>query len=133
MTKAPSPLTKYLNAINQTKENLVTEETTDFNVFVISHCMMHNDTVLLANEMNKLPGLTPVQVNSFYLHAVPKRKRYSPWYKADKIDDLELIKTAYKYNNAKAKQALQLLSKEQLELLRNKYTDKNHDLPTKNR
>lgn len=120
-----SQLTLYLNAINQTKENLVTDDTNDYNPYVINHCMSHQDTVLLANEMNIRANLPPVIVNKFYIYSVKKRKRFSKWYKSQKISDIELIQKVYKYNMIKAKQALALLSESQLETIRIKYTDKN--------
>lgn len=120
-----SQLSNYLNAINQTKENLVTDETTDYNPYVINHCMSHQDTVLIANEMNIRSQLSPIIVNKFYLDAITKRKRFSKWYKIQKISDLELIQKAYKYNVTKAKQALLLLTSEQLQTIRDKFTEKN--------
>ena len=125
MTKSTSPLTKYLNALNYTNENLVSHDTTDFSPYVINHCLMHSDTIFLANEMNRRPHLSVVLVNKFYLHAIKKRKRFSPWLKPEKISNLELVQKAYNINRAKAKSALLILTETQLNILRDKYTEKN--------
>jgi hypothetical protein len=47
-----------------------------------------------------------------------KRKRYSPWIRKDNIKDLECVKTYYGYSNEKAKQALRILNKEQLNFIK---------------
>ena len=49
---------------------------------------------------------------------VRKRKRFSKWFKAEKINDLELIKQYYGYNNQRAREALSLLPKEHLDYIR---------------
>ena len=52
---------------------------------------------------------------------VRKRKRFSPWIRKDKIKDLELVKSYYGYSNEKAKQALRILTKEQLNFIKSKF------------
>ena len=55
---------------------------------------------------------------SFFLYTLRKRKRYSPWLKKEQVDDLDLVKKHYGYSNEKAKVALSLLTKPQIESLR---------------
>ena len=57
---------------------------------------------------------------SFYLNSLRKRKRYSPWIYKDKIKDLDCVKSYYGYSNEKAKQALRVLTKEQLNFIKSK-------------
>jgi hypothetical protein len=56
----------------------------------------------------------------FFINSIRKRKRFSPWLKKDSLKDLEIVKQYYGYSNEKAKTALGLLTKEQLEFIKSK-------------
>ena len=49
-----------------------------------------------------------------------KKKRFSPWLRKDKINDLDIVKQYYGYSNAKAEQILKILTKEQLNFIKSK-------------
>ena len=116
-------LKDWLNSINHTKVNLL-EENPDakYPAYIINRCMSgHLDTVLFANEMNLNHHLPLDMQYSFFLNSVRKRKRFSPWLRKDEIKDLDLVKRYYGYNNEKAKQALRILTKEQLNFIKSKF------------
>ena len=115
-------LKDWLNSINHTKVNLL-EENPDakYPAYIINRCMSgHLDTVLFANEMNMNHHLPLDMQYSFFLNSVRKRKRFSPWLRKDEIKDLDLVKRYYGYSNEKAKQALRILTKEQLNFIKSK-------------
>ena len=116
-------LKDWLNSINNTKVNLF-EENPDakYPAYIINRCMSgHLDTVLFANEMNLNHLLPHGMQYSFFLNSVRKRKRFSPWLRKDEIKDLELVKRYYGYSNEKAKQALRILTKEQLNFIKSTF------------
>ena len=111
-------LKDWLNSINFTKEDL-SEDIKSYPPYIINRCLSgHMDCVLFANEMNRYPNLDRDIQYSFYLNSLRKRKRFSPWLKKDKIQDLDIVKQYYGYSNEKAFQALRILSKEQLDYIR---------------
>jgi len=115
-------LKDWLNSINQTKDDL-TEENPDvikeYAPFVINRCLSgHIDCILYTNEMNMNHHLAKDMQYSFFLNTIRKRKRYSPWLRKDKIKDLECVKQYYGYSNEKASQALKILSKEQINFIK---------------
>ncbi len=115
-------LKDWLNSINHTKVNLL-EENPDakYPAYIINRCMSgHLDTVLFANEMNMNHHLPLDMQYSFFLNSVRKRKRFSPWLRKDEIKDLDLVKRYYGYSNEKAKQALRILTNEQLNFIKSK-------------
>ena len=115
-------LKDWLNSINHTKVNLL-EENPDakYPAYIINRCMSgHLDTVLFANEMNMNHHLPLDMQYSFFLNSVRKRKRFSPWLRKDEIKDLDLVKRYYGYSNEKAKQALRILTNEQLNYIKSK-------------
>ena len=116
-------LKDWLNSINQNKRNLYDEDpTAKYPAYIINRCMSgHLDTVMFANEMNLSSQLDSDMQYSFYLNSVRKRKRFSPWLRKDEIKDLDSVKRYYGYSNEKAKQALRILSKEQLNFIKSKF------------
>ena len=56
----------------------------------------------------------------FLLNIIRKRKRFSKWAKPIQESDLEVVKEYYGYSNEKARQALTLLNKEQIDVLKKK-------------
>ena len=118
-------LKDWLNSVNINKDNLIEEDPeaiSSYPPYIINRCLSgHLDTVLFANEMNKYSNLDKDMQYSFFLYTLRKRKRFSPWLKKEQVDDLDLVKKHYGYSNEKAKVAVNLLTKTQLEYIRNKH------------
>jgi len=115
-------LKDWLNSVNFTKDDL-TEEDPDcikeYTPYIVNRCLSgHIDTVLYANEMNKYPNLDKDMQYQFFLNSLRKRKRFSPWLRKDKVENLNIIKRYYGYSNEKALQALRLLTNEQLDYIK---------------
>jgi len=118
-------LKDYLNAINHTKEKLLDSDDEDWEKkyppFVVNKCVYpFQDTIMLVNEINQLPHLDKKLQFDFLLNSVRSRRRFSPWLKANKLDNLEDVKEYYGYSNEKAKQALDILTDEQIATIKQK-------------
>jgi hypothetical protein len=115
-------LKDWLNSINFTKENLIEEDPNcikEYAPYIVNRCFSgHVDSILYANEMNLHHSLDKDMQYSFYLNSLRKRKRFSPWLRKDKIEDLNCVKQYYKYSTEKALQALKILSKEQITFIK---------------
>jgi len=58
---------------------------------------------------------------SWLLNTVRSRKRpFTKWAKSEKSEDIECIKIIFGYSNSKAREALRLLSDEQIQELKTK-------------
>jgi hypothetical protein len=118
-------LKDWLNSINFNKNNLIEEDPesiSSYPAYIVNRCLSgHLDTVLFANEMNIYNSLDKDMQYTFFLYTLRKRKRFSPWLKKEQVDDLDLVKKHYGYSNEKAKVAVSLLTKTQLEYIRNKH------------
>ena len=111
-------LKDWLNSINFNKEDL-TEHTKDYPPYIVNRCLSgHLDCIMFANEMNLHHHIDKDMQYSFYLNTLRKKKRFSPWLRKDKIQDLDVVKQYYGYSNEKAMQALKILSKEQLDYIK---------------
>ena len=79
-----------------------------------------SDTIMLVNEMNRNHFLDKDMQFQFLLNSIRSKKRYSPFLRASKLKDIECVKEYYGYNNEKAKTALDLLTKKELKLIKEK-------------
>ena len=118
-------LKDWLNSINFTKENLIEDDPEaikSYPPYIVNRCLSgHLDTILFANEMNKYSNIDKDLQYSFLLYTLRKRKRFSPWLKKEQIENLDLVKKHYGYSNEKARIAVNLLTKTQIEHIRNKH------------
>ena len=112
-------LKDYLNAINYTKEPLMDTEDEQWEKkyppYIVNKCVApFPDTVMLLNEINQLHHLDKKLQFDFLINSLRPRKRFTPWLKAKKLENLEYVKECYGYNNEKAKAALDILNDEQI-------------------
>lgn len=118
--KKASPF-DFLQSINVTKNDIFQGNEKGYVPFVVNRSLSYfNDTVLLANEMNRYHHLDEKLQYHFLLNIVRKRKRFSKWVKPETENDIEVVKEYYGYSNDKARQVLSLLTPEQITTIRNK-------------
>ena len=114
---------EFLNAINTTKKDVIVDDITEkaYNSFMVNRSLSYfNDTVVLANEMNRYHHLDNKLQFDFLINMVRKRKRFSKWIKPQIESDVEVVKEYYGYSNEKARQVFPLLSPEQINGLKKK-------------
>ena len=112
----------FVKEILQGKKQLIVDDLSEkeYNPFIINRSLSyHKDCVLYANEMNRRHFLDKKLQNDFLLNTVRSQKRpFAKWVKAEKSDDLECIKQVYGFSDSKAREALRLLSKDQIQQLK---------------
>lgn len=118
----------YINAINMTKKDLMKGTENDalaesaYIPFITNKTLSYfPDTIMHANEMNIHHNLDNKLQFHYLLNSVRTAKRFTKWLKKDS-SDLELIRQYYGYSTEKATQAIQILSPEQISLIRKKLT-----------
>ena len=117
----------FINSINFTKKNLMRGSDNDelseksYAPYLTNKSLSYfTDTLLYANEMNKYHFLDNKLQYEFFLNSIRKKKRFAKWAKADSNDDLVMISEYYQISLPKAKDAIRILSHEQLSTIRNK-------------
>ena len=106
-----------IQSILQTKKSVVSEENEgDYVPFVVNKALsFHYDCVLYANQMNKLPNLDSKLQYLFLINIIRGYKRpYQKWLKRETMSDLDAIKEYYNYSNSKAREAMLVLSGNQI-------------------
>jgi hypothetical protein len=115
-------LKDWLNSINQTKKNLIEEDSTiekEYPPYIVNKCLSGSiDCLMYVNEMNMYHMLDKKLQYDFLINIVRTKKRFSPWIKKEKIKNIDFVKTYYGYSNEKAEQALKILSQEQLDFIK---------------
>jgi len=113
----------WIKSINSNKINLLetNENLKTYQPYIINKSLSyHWDTILLSNEMNTYSFIPMESQYLYYLNAVRKSNRFARWIKKESSEDLEFIKTYYDCNDSKAYEILSLLSKEQINYIKNK-------------
>jgi len=118
-------LTSYLTAINWSKKKLMdTDDETwekKYPPNIINKGLSYfSDTVMYANEMNRLHHASKHMQFSFLINTIRSQKRFSKWLKASKIKDLDVVKTYFGYSNNRAREALSILTKSQIDYIKEK-------------
>lgn len=79
---------------------------------------LYADTVLYANEMNMRPLTDKRLQYEYLLNTIRKSPRYAKWPKSESSEELDAVKRFYGYNDEKAKQALRVLTADQLKTIK---------------
>jgi len=112
----------YVNSILQNKKNLIVDELTekDYQAFLVNRTLSyHKDCIMYANEMNRRHLADKKLQYDFLLNTIRSQKRpFAKWVKAEKSDDLECIKQVFGLSDQKARDAMRLLSNEQIQKLK---------------
>jgi hypothetical protein len=108
-------------SILQTKKDVLDEEK-DYKPFLVNRALSyHLDCILYANQMNMSHNLDSKLQYHYLLNTVRSMKRkFQPWQKAVGLKDIDCVKEYFGYSNEKAKEALRILTDEQITLLKEK-------------
>ena len=107
-------LSKVLESINYTKENVLDPNGKDYVPFIVNKSLSYfMDTVAYANEMNKYPFLDKRMQYDYLKGSIRKRKRFSGWVKKDKSDVIDAIIKYYDVSYRKALEYEKLLTEDQ--------------------
>lgn len=130
----------YTTAVTQTKKDLMRGTANDdlaekdYDAFKNNRALSyHSDTIYFANEMNRLSHIDNLLQFDFLLNIVrPRNRKFVKWAKKDNDSDLLTVKEYFNYNDSKARQALSILSPQQIATIRTILTkggrdDRKHD------
>jgi len=115
----------FVNSINTTKVDLISTSDDpelmekEYNPFLTNKALSYFiDTITLANEMNSRYDIDHKYQYDFLRATVRKRKRITKWHKQKNDDDINAVIEYYGYSLNKAKNAIKILTKEQIEQIK---------------
>lgn len=79
------------------------------------------DTIVAANRANMMHDADNKLQYDYLINTIKPRKRFSKWAKKHEDRDIDFVMEHYNYNYENAVTALSLLTKQQLETIKNKY------------
>jgi hypothetical protein len=123
--KKLSPFT-FVDSISFSKKDFFRDEETSavaekaYSSFMVNRALSyHPDTLLYANEMNTKGHLDDLLQHDYLINTVrPRKRKSSKWPKPFKDKDVEVVMEYYSCNYNKANQILEVLTEEQLSMLR---------------
>ena len=123
----PDLFKEIVPSILQTKKSVFRDQLDykDYKAFMVNRALSyHMDCILYANEMNKNSSLDVDMQYSYLLNTIrPMKRKFQSWQKTSVDKDIECVKEYFGYSNEKAKEALRILTDEQIAEIKRK-TDK---------
>lgn len=114
----PDLFKEIIPSILQTKKSVIHDDidAKDYPPFVVNRALSyHIDCVLYSNEMNLYPETDKDMQYQYLLGSVrPMKRKFQPWQKSETDKNIEYIKVYFGYSNQKAKEALRILTDEQI-------------------
>ncbi len=112
----------YLNSLNKSKTPMKDLDEDYHSVvkgytpYVINRCLSYfPDTIIQCNNMNVNNHIGKEMHYDYYLHSLRRRGRFSQWLKKEKVEDLEMVKEYFGYSDRKAREAIGILTDEDME------------------
>ena len=112
---------QYIASINNTKKDLMVDDASEkaYSPFMVNRGLSYfQDTVLLANEMNRASHVDHRMQYDFLRTAIRSRKRFSKWAKKTTPANIEVIKEYYGYSDAKAQSVEDLISDDDIKAMK---------------
>lgn len=116
----------YVESVSNSKKDLIRTADNpeiaakDYLPFIVNRALSyHSDTIMYCNEMNIHHSLDNDMQYSFYLNSLRKNRRFAKWIKHETLADLIIVMEYTGYNRHRAIEALSILTKEQLQMMKN--------------
>jgi len=110
----------WIKSINE-KTEMDTTQMAEYSPYIVNRGLsFFEDTILWANEANKLHQLDKDLQYMFLYGVVSKRKRYSKWIKKEDSLDLQPIIEFYKVSEIRAAEIFRLLNNSEIEMIKEK-------------
>ena len=112
----------FIKDLSQNKKDILDESVeSQYKPYLINRYLsMDPTTAMYANDMNLRHHICKRMQYDYYLSAIKKQSRFFKYAKHTKIEDIEFVKEYFGYNYTKAKDALSLISSEEMEYIKTK-------------
>ena len=112
---------EIIPSVLQTKKDVL-DDPKDYKAFLVNRSLSyHMDCIMYANQMNLCNNLDPELQYQYLLNTIrPMKRKFQPWQKASVMKDIDCVKQYFGYSDEKAKEALRILTDEQITLIKTK-------------
>jgi len=120
----PDLFKEIIPSILQTKKNVLNDEIDykDYTPFIVNKALSyHLDCIPYVNEINCLHFLDKDLQYQYLINSIRSMKRkFQPWQKSSIDKDIECVKLYFGFSNLKAKDALRVLTSDQIAYIKTK-------------
>ena len=113
-------------SIMQSKKDVLIDDEAikEYNPYVVNKTLSNYvDCVMQANVMNINYQLHPKAQYDYLINTIRAKKRpFSKWHKPEKQEDLTAVKSFFGYSDRRAREAIKLLTDEQIDVIKRKTT-----------
>ena len=115
----------FLNDISHKKRGIIRDDPLaekDYNPYIINKFLsQHVDCILYVNEMNIRPYCDKILQFDYLINSIRKKfRRAEKWLKGGTNLDISAVKEYYNYSNRKAKDAIRVLTAEEISYIKKK-------------
>lgn len=123
----------FVKDISQYKKGVLNEDTQKYyKPFVVNkYLSMDATTMLYAAEINQRPYMSKEMQYDYYMSAIDKRSRFFRYVKETSDDNIAVVKEYFGYGKKKAKEALDILTDEDIEYMKRRLSKGGHNAKTK--
>ena len=128
----------FVSAINSTKKDLIRDSDNPelaekgYNPYIVNKTLSYFiDTVLYSNEINLVNGLDNKLQNDYLINSIRKGNRFSKWSKRLQDPIVEVVQDYYKVNYSRALEISEILTAEQVDLIKIRITKGINDVQPK--
>jgi hypothetical protein len=113
---------EVLPSLQQKTKNLLDENPDlekEYQPYIVNRALSFDlATLEFTQEMNKYPSLPKKMQYDFLFYGIPQGKKYTKWVKPENIEHLEMVKHYYKYSAKRAREALEILTDKDIEIIK---------------
>jgi hypothetical protein len=123
----------FVKDISQYKKGILDDDTQKYyKPFVVNkYLSMDATTVLYAAEVNQRPYMPKDMQYDYYMNAIDKRSRFFKYVKETNDDNLSIVKEYFGYGKKKAKEALSILTDDDIEYMKKRLSKGGHSAKSK--
>lgn len=122
----PELFKEILPSILEKKKSVFRDELDykDYKPFIVNRALSyHMDCILYVNELNINNSLDVDMQYQYLLNTIrPMKRKFQAWQKSEVDKDIECVKQYFGYSNEKAKEALRILTDDQVAEIKAKTT-----------
>lgn len=133
MSSHKTGLFDFLKDLSEQKEDILCEENeSQYSPYMVNRFLsMDHTTIMYANEMNLRHFLPKRLQYDYYFHSIKKYKRFFKYVKEEEQDNLDVVKEYFGYSKARAKEALSILTDDDIQYMKSKLNRGGHNAKRK--
>lgn len=112
-------------SVSHNKKRVIdSENEQEYNAFIINRALSYYpDTLMYAQDMNTNHHIPSLLQYNYYLNSLRPKKRFSKWFKKEKLETLTAVMQYYGYSYRRAIETMNILTSDQLNHIKNTMTN----------